>query len=111
MTDENHYCWDELDDNQFCCGYCGEWKASADGQEWVETCEELDIIRVTPGCSFEVRTESDEVYTYDADVRVCDNEVGCDQVRYIRVFKTPGTVLMNNQIIFFMRTGVRKSHF
>ena len=82
----NHACWAELTSRPTCCGYCGPWAGSADGSSWVSTCNDLDIIRVTPGCSFELETAGGQRFTFHEDTRVCGNTVGCDSVRRIRVF-------------------------
>ena len=91
LDDPNHACWSELSAKPTCCGHCGPWQADASGQAWHDTCHNLDIVRVTPGCSFEARTVHDEGTVYDRDTNFCYNGVGCDKVRRIRVFGTPST--------------------
>ena len=80
-----------------------EWHGSADGSMWSNTCQGLDFIRITPGCSIEVATRAGgkgDRYTYHSSVFLCTNsdsphkcEVrptpGCDEVRSVRLFKTP----------------------
>ena len=88
VDDPSHACWAELSEKETCCGYCGPWTASADGTEWVDTCRNLDIIRVTPGCGYEIEANGRR-YTYDRDKNFCyESGVGCDTIRRIRVFAT-----------------------
>lgn len=55
---------------------------------WTDTPRDLDAVRMTPGCSVELRT-SRGTYTFSSDVRVCGNDVGCDSIISIRVFGNP----------------------
>ena len=88
VDDPSHACWAELSEKETCCGYCGPWTASADGTEWVDTCRNLDIIRVTPGCGYEIEAHGQR-YTYDRDKNFCyEGGIGCDAIRRIRVFAT-----------------------
>ena len=67
-------------------GFKGLWTSAA----WIDAPHDLDAVRMSAGCSVEVATESSgggQTYTFDSDVRVCGNEVGCDRIRSIRVFK------------------------
>ena len=84
VDNPSHVCWAELSERPTCCGYCGPWKRN----EWVDTCRNLDIIRVTPGCGYEIEANGRR-YTYDRDKNFChEGEVGCDTIRRIRVFAT-----------------------
>ena len=84
VDNPSHVCWAELSERPTCCGYCGPWKRN----EWVDTCRNLDIIRVTPGCGYEIEANGRR-YTYDGDKNFChEGEVGCDTIRRIRVFAT-----------------------
>ena len=87
-ADPSHECWAELTGQPLCCGYCGPWRSSADGSQWVDTCTDLDIIRVTPGCSYELERADGQRFSFEGDTRVCANAVGCDSVRRIRVSAT-----------------------
>ena len=88
VDNPSHACWAELSEKPTCCGYCGPWTASADGTEWVDTCRNLDIIRVTPGCGYEIEANGQR-YTYDRDKNFCyEGGIGCDAIRRIRVFAT-----------------------
>ena len=72
--DMDHECWTELDQNPTCCGYCGPWTSTS----YVDTCTDLDIIRVSDGCCFSVLDSSGTEYSYDQDQNFCYNGVGCD---------------------------------
>ncbi|EOD39078.1 hypothetical protein EMIHUDRAFT_223963 [Emiliania huxleyi CCMP1516] len=98
-----HACWAELDTRPSCCGYCGPWAGSADGTQWVETCHHLDIIRVTPGCSYELERSDGQRFTFHQDTRVCANTVGCDSVRRIRLHHNR----WNGALIRWLRDPVR----
>ena len=88
VDNPSHACWAELSEKETCCGYCGPWTASADGTEWVDTCRNLDIIRVTPGCGYEIEAYGQR-YTYDRDKNFCyERGIGCDAIQRIRVFAT-----------------------
>ena len=76
--------FDVLDTNPRGYGYSGPWTS----EEWVDTPHDLDAIRMSPGCSVEVSDQAGSTYTYHSDTRLCGNEVGCDSVRRVRVFKT-----------------------
>jgi len=67
-------------------GFKGLWTSAA----WIDAPHDLDAVRMSAGCTVEVATESNgggQSYTFTGDVRVCGNEVGCDRIRSIRVFK------------------------
>ena len=67
-------------------GFKGLWTSAA----WIDAPHDLDAVRMSAGCAVEVATESNgggQSYTFTSDVRVCGNEVGCDLIRSIRVFK------------------------
>ena len=67
-------------------GFKGLWTSAA----WIDAPHDLDAVRMSAGCAVEVATEDDgggQSYTFTSDVRVCGNEVGCDRIRSIRVFK------------------------
>jgi len=81
-------CLRELDQNPTSAGYCGPWEGSA--EQWISTCHGLDIVRVTPGCSFQVKLEDGSIHDFNADTHVC-KAPGCDSVREIRVFPSDGS--------------------
>ena len=78
--------FDMITSNPTDYGFKGLWTSAA----WIDTPHDLDAVRMSAGCSVEVATEIDgggQTYTFDSDVRVCGNDVGCDRIRSIRVFK------------------------
>ena len=60
-------------------------------ESWSATPSDLDALRMTPGCTVEVRVSSGAEFTFSSDVRLCGNEVGCDNVRSIRVYASAST--------------------
>ena len=86
--------FDMITSNPTDYGFKGLWTSAA----WIDSPHDLDAVRMSAGCSVEVATEiggGGQTYTFDSDVRVCGNDVGCDRIRSIRVFKQGWSALMH----------------
>ena len=83
-------------------GFCGIYRNGGDPNRWIHTCDCLDALTLSEGCSIEVRTGDGLQYTYHSSVVVCGYEYshavrcgyesrdtpGCDSVRSLRIFDT-----------------------
>jgi len=85
--------FDVITSNPTDYGFKGLWTSAA----WIDTPHDLDAVRMSAGCSVEVALEvggGGQTYTFNSDVRLCGNDVGCDRIRSIRVFKQGWLVVM-----------------
>ena len=86
--------FDVIDANPYDFGYQLLWSSGQATDTWIGTPHDLDALRMSPaGCTIEVSKSDDgsgEVFTYDSDVRVCGNSVGCDSIRSLKVLGDEG---------------------